>query len=479
MHNSAYRSLAAWCACALVLLWGGAAGAGELRTDRYTDPVFGGSVHVVEAGDRSRPSVVLVHGVGELASDIWQELIPALARDYHVLAFDLPGFGRSDKGNRLYSPERYGELLHALTRARVGKPFMLVGHSLGGNIALHYAASHPQDVERLVLIDVAGVLHRISYSQTMAHAGIEALPALVPGQGAVLRGVAANLLATVLRNNELLEAGEWLVLTDARWRERILRGDPQTIAAYAMIMTDYSDLIREVQAPTLIVWGERDTVAPLRTAKVLATHIPRAGLVTFEASGHVPMTDEPRRFHALLGEFLAAAPAERDALLTRHRFPIEHGAPRAGAQPAVCRGAQGQVFEGDYTRIELDGCRDAVLRNLRAREVVIRNSSATLENCALTSELTALQVEDARVEVTACRIEGEVAAAFARSRLDFAGVKLVGRRHALHNLAAPSATPAADGHGAHVVFSTSRMRSGAGGERWLHGPVELRPGTGL
>jgi pimeloyl-ACP methyl ester carboxylesterase len=148
-----------------------------------TEPVFNGKARVFTAGPVAAPTVVLVHGLGDKAARDWDGLIAVLARDHHVVTFDLPGFGRSSKGNELYSPENYAAFLRYLVVEHIRtRPFSLVGHSMGGAIALRYAARYPQDVTALVLVDVPGILHRMAYSKHLGHLGINFLPSLYPAQ---------------------------------------------------------------------------------------------------------------------------------------------------------------------------------------------------------------------------------------------------------------------------------------------------------
>jgi pimeloyl-ACP methyl ester carboxylesterase len=130
--------------------------------------VFGGRVVLYRAGRRGAEPVVLVHGLGKIGARDWAHVIPALASRYEVYALDLPGFGASDKGNHLYSPANYARVLDSLLAERVRRPFNLVGHSMGGVIALTFAADYPERVRRLVVADVAGCTARCTASSSAA-----------------------------------------------------------------------------------------------------------------------------------------------------------------------------------------------------------------------------------------------------------------------------------------------------------------------
>ena len=126
------------------------------------DPVSNGETYIYEAGMGNQVSIILIHGVGDEGSLNWIHLIPELAKQYHVVTFDLPGFGRSSKQNILYSPLFYSKFIKWVKDHYVhSRPFVVIGHSLGGAIALSYAATQPDNLQRLILADVSGVIHRM------------------------------------------------------------------------------------------------------------------------------------------------------------------------------------------------------------------------------------------------------------------------------------------------------------------------------
>ena len=112
------------------------------------DPIFKGDVYLHEAGRHHAISVVLVHGVGDRGATIWDPLIQGLSKNYHTVTFDLPGFGRSSKKNVLYSPTSYAAFIKYVVDRCVRDSFILVGHYLGGAIALRFAATYPKDLRQ-------------------------------------------------------------------------------------------------------------------------------------------------------------------------------------------------------------------------------------------------------------------------------------------------------------------------------------------
>ena len=286
-----------------------ASASAESRQATIDEPVFGGKAFVLEAGHCHERSVVLVHGLGDDASRAWDLVVPELAREYHVLAFDLPGFGRSTRANELYDPERYVAFLDFLVSQYVSGRFALVGHSMGGAIALRYAAAHPDKINRLIVVDVAGILHRVAYSKAVAQLRIEHLPGTYPAEQSVSRWI-GDLLSTHSRVSRFTVPVEKLILTTPAMRRHFLQGDPNKIAAYALVLEDFSPWILRVTAPTLVVWGAKDPIAPLRTGKLLASNIPGARLKVIPGAQHTPMKSQPMRFHRILTGYLAIPPED-------------------------------------------------------------------------------------------------------------------------------------------------------------------------
>jgi predicted alpha/beta-fold hydrolase len=120
---------------------------------RVIEPIHNSPLFFVESGDKSTPTVILIHGLGEAASKDWLAVIPALEKDYHVYALDLPGFGLSKGDYFKYSPKQYSRIInwfidnYAQNKV-TGKP-TIVGHSMGGAVSLFFAATYPPSTEEI------------------------------------------------------------------------------------------------------------------------------------------------------------------------------------------------------------------------------------------------------------------------------------------------------------------------------------------
>jgi len=433
-----------------------AAAPADAREEFIDEPVFQGKAYVYRAGLEHERLVVLVHGIGAQGARDWRALLPELAKEYQVLTFDLPGFARSDKANALYSPEKYVAFMSfVIEKYAAGRRFALVGHSLGAALSLRYAATYPTRIESLVLADMPGVLNRMAYSHYLSHIGIRQLPNFYPNQGEQLTALVGNLLGMVERSRFDPE----YILNTAAMRENLLQSDPAKIAGLALVLDDFGPFIRGVTAPTLLVWGAEDRLAPLRTAKVLAANLPDARLEVLPGVGHTPMEERPEAFNELVRKQLHSPGAAG----LRYTMPAA-GAP-AGARHGECVKARNRAFQGDYDTLVIRGCRGVVVRNARVRSLRIYDSTVEIESSRIggAGPEAGLRADGSEVEITASVIEADVAITAVDAKLDLAGVRVVGREQAVR---APG--------GARLVFSVSEIDSPLNQGR-VHSAVSVGP----
>ena len=460
----------------------------QAATDRISymldEPVFHGQSYIVEAGREHPQLIVLVHGLGDLASDTWNGVIPELAKHFHVVSFDLPGFGRSSKSNALYSPDNYAAFIDFVVNRFSKEKILLVGHSLGGNIALRYTSLYPQKVKRLMLVDAAGILHRITYSNFMVHFGIKLLPQFYAQQSEDIQSITSLIIGQIAAQNDLMDAGERMILSNPNLRETLLGGEPQSIAAYAMIMTDYTGLLSNLQVPTLILWGKQDQVIPLRTAKVLAGLLPKAGLVVFDQTGHSPAHERPQRFMSWLKRFAESTDAQYDQLLETTRYAIDRTLANHSERIVHCQNQDNQLYVGDFKLMIIDNCQNVEIDSARIQSLSIKHSQVTMNNCVVNSSGKAILAEDASLQINACQITGTPALAFDRAKLDIAGSELISTTGAaVQNLAKESAPPTklplpgpVSSFAQHdtILFSITHLKSKQL-DRHFHGPVNIEP----
>jgi pimeloyl-ACP methyl ester carboxylesterase len=429
----------------------GPAPAADTDSRFVEEPILGSRVYVREAGRGHPFTVVLVHGLGDDASQVWDGLMPLLAEHYHVVAFDLPGFGRSSKPDALYSPAAYAAFVQWVVDRTVTGRFALVGHSLGGAVALRVAAEHPDRLDRLLLVDVAGVLHRMALTRDLLAPGLaDRMPWAPP---APLKALDELIRSAVDRLPDApVDLG--LVLKTPYLRRKILGGDPAKIASLALAEDDFSAVLGQVRVPTLVLWGANDRVASRRTATLLATNLPRARLRILEGAAHEPMREQPELFDTAVLEWLSAEEAA-DPL------PATPDAP--GDRVGTCNGRKGLVFTGPYRRIAVTGCIDVHLSGVTAEQIEITGSTVQMDDCRVRGGDEGIVLKDSTLVATGLRVEAGDAIVTSGSRLDLAGVELVGERTAVR------AKDASE-----VLFSVSRVQS-PHTRGFLHGMKDVTP----
>ncbi len=245
----------------------------------------------VWSGGRGTP-VLFVHGFGTEASFNWHAQLPAVRRRFSVIAPDLPGFGASerivDERTIAFQVECLRDLLAHLGHRSVH----LVGHSMGGWISLAFAAAYPDLVQRLVVIDAAGL--KFDHDESM--------------QRVLLTETAADIEALMRANFQRPPRLPRFVVRDVL---RMCRRDVDTRTevlrqlAYGVEFMD--EHIARIAAPTLIVWGRTDPITPLAIAERLAAGIPSAELVVLDDCAHSPNLERPARFNQLMLEFFGRA----------------------------------------------------------------------------------------------------------------------------------------------------------------------------
>ena len=261
------------------------------------------------AGDPGLPVLLLVHGLTS-SSATWDPVIPTLAEHAHVIAPDLLGHGRSDKPEDDYSLGALASLLRDLLDRLGHDRATVVGHSLGGGVALQFAYQFPEHCERLVLVSSGGL-------------GREVSPIL---RAATLPG--AEFVLPVIANTRVRDAGVGVANLLSRLPIRLRPSVAEALRGYASLAdsparTAFVHTVRSVvgpggqrvsgrnrfylaaERPTLLVWGALDTIIPVEHAYSAHAELPGSRLEVFEQSRHFAHQDEPARFAAVLLDFLA------------------------------------------------------------------------------------------------------------------------------------------------------------------------------
>jgi pimeloyl-ACP methyl ester carboxylesterase len=254
------------------------------------------------------PVIVLIHGITG-SSLTWEEVIEPLAEHYTVVAPDLLGHGESAKPRGDYSLGAYASGIRDLLSALGHDRATVVGHSLGGGVAMQLAYQFPERVERLVLVSSGGLGRDV-------HLLLRA--AVLPGSELVLPVLAAPRLVSRLDavggflGRLGLRAGADL---EEMWRGFSSLSDAEARTAFIHTLRTIIDpggqrvsatdrLYLADEMPSLIVWGERDPIIPFRHGLRASEQMPGSRLVSFPDAGHFPHRDDPRRFVRELTEFM-------------------------------------------------------------------------------------------------------------------------------------------------------------------------------
>ncbi len=274
----------------------------EAKLDERLVEVKGGRVRYLTAG--AGPPLVLVHGLGGSATN-WCELAPLLAPRYRILIPDLPGHGRSDPLPAVSGLDSFADRVVAVMEEEGGVPAPVVGHSLGGLVALRLALRHPQAVSALVLAGSAG----LSIGRPWLRELITANVVLRPGR------LAGRFRSRVSRSNRLrrlvfgfVSVADPVGLTDSAV-EGFLAGQVlHTDTASAWQALRREDPRRELErlgCPVLVLWGGEDHQLPLEDAFEYTRRL-RAPLRTIAGCGHLLIGERPEACAHAIESFVAS-----------------------------------------------------------------------------------------------------------------------------------------------------------------------------
>jgi pimeloyl-ACP methyl ester carboxylesterase len=279
--------------------------------DRWMNLVDIGSDHVA---DPDEPPLIFIHGLSGCWQN-WLEQIPHFARDHRVIAVDLPGFGESEMPAEEISISGYADAIDALMTELGIDSAQVIGNSMGGFIGAELAIQHPARVERLVLVAAAGLSIesiRTERTQGLRHraenVAFFSLGHLASRSHQV--ALRPRLRAALL----LLVAAHPAQLPGPLAAEQVKgSGKPGfSDALEAMCRYPLRDRLEKIGCPTLIIWGDKDRLVPLKDASIFEKLIPDSRKVVYEDTGHVSMMERPARFNEDVRAFLEEAPGEQE-----------------------------------------------------------------------------------------------------------------------------------------------------------------------
>jgi pimeloyl-ACP methyl ester carboxylesterase len=271
---------------------------------------------------------LLIHGLAG-SSRTWENVIPLLARDHAVFAPDLIGHGESDKPAGDYSLGAHASAMRDFLTLLGVERATVVGQSFGGGVAMQLAYQHPENCDRLVLVSSGGLGREVSWLlRVLSAPGMEyVMPILFPG---FVRDRGNSLIQFFhrvgFRNAKVVEGWRaYASLTESENQMAFVRTLRSVVDLGGQSVSAMDRLYLAARMPTMIIWGDRDTVIPVSHARAAHEAIPDSRLEIIEGVGHFPHVEEPLRFVDLLRDFVSATPVGGIKAEVRRSLLLSHG----------------------------------------------------------------------------------------------------------------------------------------------------------
>jgi pimeloyl-ACP methyl ester carboxylesterase len=297
---------------------------GESSVRREELRLHGHRITYRVAGDPELPVLLLVHGITS-SSATWDPVMPALAEHAYVIAPDMLGHGHSDKPHGDYSLGALASGLRDLLEVLGISGATVVGHSLGGGVAMQFAYQFHDYCERMALVSSGGLGREVSLALRAATLpGAELVLPVIAHPYVRDAGLAASRvlgrLPLPVRPSVAEAARGYASLADSPARSAFVDTLRSVVGPGGQRVSAENLLYLTAGRPTLIVWGALDTVIPVTHAYRAHAAMPGSRLEIFEQSRHFPHQDEPVRFTKVLLDFLTTtepAVLDKSGLRTR------------------------------------------------------------------------------------------------------------------------------------------------------------------
>ncbi|HEY0390362.1 MAG TPA: alpha/beta fold hydrolase [Solirubrobacterales bacterium] len=276
-------------------------------------------------GGGDGPPLLLIHGMAG-SSENWRGVLEPLAQRHTVIAPDLPGHGVSAGGPGDYSLGSLATGLRDLLLSLGHERATLVGHSLGGGVAMQFSYQFPEMVERLVLVSSGGLGPEVSpVLRAAALPGADLFISATASLGQRVGGTIGRGLGAIgmQPGPDVAEVARgYASLAEPRRRKAFLATLRSVVGTEGQRVSASDRLYLAESIPVLIVWGARDPIIPVRHGEDAHRTLPGSQLEIFEGAGHLPQLEQPGHFIAVLERFIAEnepAPFDRDEWLARFK----------------------------------------------------------------------------------------------------------------------------------------------------------------
>lgn len=246
--------------------------------------VSGIKINYQLTGAEKNPPLLLIHDMFSSSQD-FSEVTAPLSQKYRVIALDLPGFGLSSKNNNInYSRKNLAVICNQFMAALGYKKYSVLGHSTGGEVALNLSLQFKDNIEKLILVDSAGLLE--------PQKNINLPPWLIKE---LTINYYSEFLNQVRSFNSLININFDAAQKNLYYNRML---SPDTLKA--IYSTDDSGSIKgnlkDIKTPTLIIWGGKDKIIPISNGYELNNVLPSSTLIIFENSGHNPFVEAKDMF---------------------------------------------------------------------------------------------------------------------------------------------------------------------------------------
>jgi len=265
-------------------------------------PLMGMNVHYrVEGNAADSIPIVLIHGTSSSLLT-WDSVVDHLKDKHRIIRMDLPAFGLTGPNpSRDYSFDFYTQFIDSFLQKLQVKKCIVIGNSLGGGIAWHYALAFPEKVSKLVLVDASGFS-----SLTKSKGAIGFKIAQTPVLNQIVKFVTPRFL--VKKSLEDVYVDHSRIndsLVDIYFKMTLREGNRAALIDRMRAgFQNESAKIASIKTPTLIIWGDGDQLIPVDQAHLFHKAIPNSQLSIFKSVGHVPMEESPTLFSTTLANYL-------------------------------------------------------------------------------------------------------------------------------------------------------------------------------
>ena len=248
--------------------------------------INGLNINYIDEGNG--PLLIMLHGWGSNI-ELFKGVINFAKKKYHVVAMDMPGFGKSDEPAESMNVDDYVDFVLEFMKDFPTERLILLGHSFGGRVIIKLASREtPFEMEKVILVDAAGVKPKKTFRQKLRQRLFKI------GKRILSLGFVKKLFPNALENLRKRSGSADYNAASPVMRQTLVR----------VVNEDLCDLMPNVKCPTLLIWGENDDATPLSDGQTMERLMPESALVPIKNAGHYSFLEQPGLFLRILASFL-------------------------------------------------------------------------------------------------------------------------------------------------------------------------------